>query len=171
MRPAAARSLTVALGIVLAGCTATPITSPAAPSTEASPSAIPIDDAACALQRQPGPDDRPPVRGGDLVDTVDRGGGRWRLCLEAPVPVVVESSAHCTWNDGRTVVTEASGLPVEIGAGGGTIDGGLSIERGEVYLSRTGRAGDVGERKYFHPDRRSALMGWGRQRSFGQADD
>jgi hypothetical protein len=76
------------------------------------------------------------------MDTVDIGRGRWRLCLDAPVALVVEGSAWCTWNDQRTAVTEAAGLPVDAGPGAGTIDGGLAIDRGEAYLSRTGPGGD-----------------------------
>ena len=148
MTPAAVRSLIVALGIVLAGCGATPILSPAPIATPGASlpdaSANPIDEAECALERQPGPDDRPPGPGGDGVDLSDRGGGRWRLCLDAPVRLAVEGSAWCTWNDERMAVSEASGLPLDIGNGRGTIDGSVSIEQGEVYLSQTKPAGEVG---------------------------
>ncbi|MBA2381181.1 MAG: hypothetical protein H0V73_03640, partial [Chloroflexi bacterium] len=141
------RSLLVALGFVLAACNVVPSHSPSPVSTsDASPpvaSAIAIDDSVCGLERQPGPADRAPGAGGDGVDLADRGGGRWRLCLENPVALVVEGPAWCTWNDQRTAVTETSGLPVAIEGGDGKMDGGLSLERGEVYLSRTGLAGDV----------------------------
>ena len=73
-------------------------------------------EAACALSRQPGPGDVP--EGGDETDASDMGGGRWRVCLEVPFTATAETSAWCRWNQGRTAVTEISGLP----ASSGTVD-------------------------------------------------
>ena len=46
------------------------------------------------------------------------GGGRWRVCLEVPLAASAEASAWCLWDEGRTTVTEISGLP----ASNGTVD-------------------------------------------------
>ena len=47
------------------------------PSTSSAP------EAACELSQQPGPGDAPEA--GGETDTSDMGGGRWRVCLEAPL--------------------------------------------------------------------------------------
>ena len=71
---------------------------------------------ACALSQQPGPGDAPEA--GGETDTSDMGGGRWRVCLEVPLTVAAEASAWCLWDEGRTTVTEITGLP----ASNGTVD-------------------------------------------------
>ena len=81
--------------------------------------------AACSIKTPPGPDDRVPGPG--EMDVSDLGNGRWRLCLDEPVAFVVEGSAWCTWDEGRTFVREVAGLPIAVGEGA-TIDGGVAID-------------------------------------------
>jgi hypothetical protein len=71
------------------------------------------------------------------MDVADLGAGRWRLCLSEPVVLTVEGPAWCTWSDDRTAVREISGLPAGIGGGDSTVDGGIALDRDEVYVSST----------------------------------
>jgi hypothetical protein len=96
------------------------------------PTAI-VDAAACAVETPPGPDDQVPDPG--EIDTTDLGNGRWRLCLTEPVAFSVEGSAWCSWTEDRAAVREAMGLPLPIGAAGSTVDGGIVIVDGVVYLA------------------------------------
>ncbi len=86
------------------------------PAITSDPSASPAPDVACELSQQPGPGDVPEA--GGETDTSDLGGGRWRVCLQEPLTVATEASAWCLWDEGRTTVTEISGLP----ASNGTVD-------------------------------------------------
>jgi hypothetical protein len=85
------------------------------PAITSDPSASLAPGGACELSQQPGPDDAPPQGGGDLMDNSDMGGGRWRVCLEVPLAATAEASAWCLWDEGRTAVTEISGLPASVG--------------------------------------------------------
>jgi hypothetical protein len=89
---------------------------PTGPAFTSDPSTSLAPQAACELSQQPGPDDVPDT--GGETDTSDQGGGRWRVCLEVPLAVSAEASAWCLWDEGRTTVTEISGLP----ASNGTVD-------------------------------------------------
>lgn len=127
----AAAVLAVAVAI---GCgTGPPTTPPDEPSGSAAVAPPSVDAAACAVQTPPGPDDTVPEPG--EIDTTDLGNGRWRLCLAEPVVLEVEGSAWCTWNEERTEVREAAGLPVPTGGAGSTVDGGIALEQGVVYLA------------------------------------
>ena len=122
---------TVMAAAVVLGCTSsTPTTAPVDPSASAPPPSV--DAAACPVQTPPGPGDEIP--GAGEMDVSDIGNGRWRLCLVEPVAFEVEGSAWCTWTEDRSEVREASGLPARIGADS-TVDGGIAIDRGEVFLS------------------------------------
>src|SRR5262245_28617455 len=140
IRPMTAR--TPAVRLVLAalvtaflalGCGAA-TTSPA-PATSAAASDAPpsIDAASCVVTTPPGPGDQVPDPG--EIDTTDLGAGRWRLCLAEPASFSVEGTAWCTWSDDRTSVREAMGLPLPIGSGGSTVDGGVVVDAGEVYVA------------------------------------
>jgi hypothetical protein len=121
---------------VALGCAGpTPATAPVDGSAAASGPAAPpsVDAAACAVETPPGPDDTVPDPG--EIDTTDLGNGRWRLCLAEPAVFEAEGSAWCTWNADRTEVREAAGLPVPTGASGSTVDGGIAIDQGVVYLA------------------------------------
>jgi hypothetical protein len=123
---------TVMAAMVVLGCTAsTPTTAPLDPSASASPPGVDAGD--CPVMTPPGPGDAIPGPG--EMDVSDVGNGRWRVCLAEPVALEVEGSAWCTWTDDRSEVREASGLPVQIGGTDSTVDGGIAIDRGEVYLS------------------------------------
>ena len=100
-----------------------------------------IDPADCALEKQPGPDDKVPGPGGDAIDFADLGNGRWRLCQTDPVLIAIEGSAWCTWNDDRITIREVAGLP--IAAVGETLDGGVAIDRATVYVGRTAKNGAI----------------------------
>jgi hypothetical protein len=93
--------------------------------------------APCAIAQPPGPADEPPRDGGDLIDTTDWGGGRWRLCLVDPERVDLEGTAWCTWDEARAAVVEVNGLPIE--AGRLAFDAGLSFsaEPPEFYFHTT----------------------------------
>lgn len=113
------------LAFVAVGCaSSTPSATPATASAGA---------ASCAVETPPGPSDQVPEPG--EVDTADLGSGRWRLCLSEPVAFSVEGSAWCLWSEDRSAVREAMGLPLQIGAAGSTVDGGIAIDRGQVYIS------------------------------------
>jgi hypothetical protein len=119
-------SVLIAL-IVVAGCGASSTSpSPAATSapttvsSTASPGAATgaaasgiglVPDQSCTVEVAPGPDDAPPVGGGDLIDTSHFGPGRWRLCLAPPAVLTLEDTAWCEWNGNRTMVTQVSGHP------------------------------------------------------------
>ena len=123
-------AILVAAGAI--GCAnATPSGAPADGSVSAPPSSGKADG--CAIATPTGPDDKVPESG--EIDVADLGNGRWRLCLAEPVVFSVEGSAWCTWTGDRTQVREASGLPIPIGAVGSTVDGGIAVDRGEIYLS------------------------------------
>src|SRR3954470_11035174 len=140
----------VAVGLVTLGVSRTPVaptgsTPPTttAPSEELSSSPdIAIDAGVCALKQQPGPEDAPPKAGGDLMDTADDGGGRWRICLTDPATVIAEGTAWCVWNDGRTAVVEINGVPVAAG-GGVAVDGGVSARDGRTFIGLTAPNGTV----------------------------
>jgi len=83
------------------------------PAITNDPSASIAPGGACELSAQPGPDDVP--EGGGETDMSDMGGGRWRVCLEVPMAAAAEASAWCLWDEGRTTVTEISGLPASVG--------------------------------------------------------
>ena len=108
----------VVIAIAVAGCGngTAPSGAPTGPEFTSDPSASQAPEAACALSQQPGPGDAPEA--GGETDTSDMGGGRWRVCLEVPLTATAEASAWCLWDEGRTTVTEISGLP----ASNGTVD-------------------------------------------------
>jgi hypothetical protein len=153
-------TLAVVTGAVLitAGLTAVVLLGRPSPSPSPSPSGPPqaemtpdptvepvsIDPTTCALEKQPGPDDRVPKGGGDAIDVADLGNGRWRLCQTGPVVIVVEGSAWCTWTDDRTAVREVVGLPVDDG-NLEKVDGGVTLDANstKVYLGLTSSTGDV----------------------------
>jgi hypothetical protein len=85
------------------------------PAITSDPSVSLAPQAECELRQQPGPGDIPPQGGGDLMDNSDMGAGRWRVCLGAPIAATAEASAWCSWDEGRTTVTEISGLPASNG--------------------------------------------------------
>jgi hypothetical protein len=116
--------------LLVVGCGA-----PSPSASEAAAASGGIDPGACALATQPGPNDRPPKGGGELMDLTDAGAGRWRVCTIEPGALIVEGTAWCRWNEGRTAVEEVQGLPVL--AGGGTLDGGVVMGRAAIYLSTT----------------------------------
>jgi hypothetical protein len=136
----------VGLAVLVGTQPVAPQSSPPGPSSPTPD--LPSSDAAligasvCALQRQPGPDDHAPGGGGDLMDVADYGGGRWRMCLDAPVSVVAEGTAWCIWNDDRTAVLEVNGLPVDVG-GGTKIDGSVQIRQPQAHVALTSANGDV----------------------------
>jgi hypothetical protein len=80
------------------------------------PSASLAPEVACELTQAPGPGDVP-AAGGE-TDTSELGGGRWRICLQAPLATAAEASALCRWDHGHATVSEISGLP----ATSGTVD-------------------------------------------------
>jgi hypothetical protein len=122
---------TTALAAVALACaSATPSARP--PEGSASAGAG-VDAAGCDIETPPGPDDQVPDPG--EIDTTDLGNGRWRLCLVEPVAFSVEGSAWCSWTEDRSAVREATGLPLPIGAAGSTVDGGIIIVEGVVYLA------------------------------------
>ena len=127
----------LAAAVALGCASETPTTGLVGPSASASglTTAAPpsVDAEACAVLTPPGPDDKVPGPG--EIDTTDLGNGRWRVCLAEPVPLVAEGSAWCTWNEGRTEVREAVGLPIPTGGAGSTVDGGFALDRGVVYLA------------------------------------
>ena len=130
----------IVLSVGLASCQAATTDTP--PTTEPDPQTVPIAAGACPLGILPGPDDPAPGGASDLMDTSDMGSGRWRLCLDEPVELVAEGWAYCSWNDDRTEVREAAGLPIQLAAG--SVDGGIALDRGEVYLASTAIDGAVG---------------------------
>jgi hypothetical protein len=126
----------VAVAVVVAaatGCGDAVVTVQPTESTGPGTPAPSVDAAACPIETPPGPNDTVPEPG--ELDTRDFGNGRWRLCLAEPVALSVEGSAWCTWTADRSEVREASGVPIPIGAAGSTVDGGIAIDRGEIYLA------------------------------------
>ena len=115
---------------------------PASPVADPSAAVVAIPDTACPLDRQPGPDDKPPQPGGDAIDTLDFGSGRWRVCLDTPVQVAGERSAWCVWNDARTAVIEVQGLPTAIG-NGRRVDGGVQVRNARAYVGVTALNGET----------------------------
>jgi hypothetical protein len=125
-----------AVAAIAIGCGNTAVTVQPTESTESTgpgTAAPSLDATACPIETPPGPDDTVPEPG--EIDTTDLGNGRWRLCLAEPVAFSVEGSAWCTWTADRTEVREAAGVPTPIGAAGSTVDGGIAIDRGEIYLA------------------------------------
>ena len=130
----------IAIGPIVALLLVVGCAGPTPSASEASVANGGIDPSTCVLANEPGPNDRPPDAGGDPIDPA-MGAGRWRVCTSEPTAFVVEGTAWCKWNDGRTGVDEVQGLPVPVG--GGTIDGGVALREPTVYLSTTSTDGTI----------------------------
>jgi hypothetical protein len=130
-------TVSATIAAVVIGCGNTAATAQPSEPQATGAAAPSVDAAACPVETPPGPDDLAAGgAGGDaLGGSEDFGGGRWRLCLAEPVAFSVEGSARCVWTDDRSEVREVSGLPTPIGAAGSTVDGGVALDRGQVYLA------------------------------------
>jgi hypothetical protein len=158
--PLAAIVALVAIASILAACGTSGGSGGSAAAGGASPATTP--DAECAIAQGPGPGDVPPTDG--EMDTSGQGPGRWRLCLDTPLPVSVEGTAWCTWDDARQSVDAVSGLPSS--AGGIDYDAFIGFDSSgfEVHLTdrSSGTIANYGPRTDLpemvtDPDRRAGL--------------
>jgi hypothetical protein len=99
-------------------------------------SAPPITTDACLLDHAPGRADAAPTEG-DLTDWSDTFGGRVRICLAAPAELEAEGRAFCTWDERHRAMREASSIPLQLAGTGRAIDGGIALDRLEVFVGLT----------------------------------